>query len=218
MRVNIVLFSDFSPRQANPRARQRPKRGAGHPGNVLCSWGRDPNGNRTHGRRRAHARPRSMTAEAARRRPRPRWTMAGPRRTGQLTRQRSAAASSSPPRRHSIDSSTADHHSSRDGHTAPHSPARPAQRTADPTEPGRPTAPTEGRQADGRQLTRGSRPGRQSPPGRPQGPPPAPAAIHQEPGRHARQTGGAIQPRRQCAETEQIPDAPQRTRIRVKKV
>lgn len=41
--------------------------------------------------------PRSMAAEAARRQPRPRWTMAGPPHTGQLTRQRSAAAPSSRP-------------------------------------------------------------------------------------------------------------------------
>lgn len=99
----------------------RPKRGTRHPGNVLCTWGRNPNGNRTPQQDRSPRPPRSMAAEAARRQPRPRWTMAGNR--PQLTRQQSAAAPSSaqqPPRRHSMDSSTADHYSSRDRHTAPH--------------------------------------------------------------------------------------------------
>ena len=75
----------------------RPKRGTGHPGNVLCSWGRNPNRDRTPQQDRSPRPARSMAAEAARRPPRPRWTMAGQRHTGQLTRQRSAAAPSSRP-------------------------------------------------------------------------------------------------------------------------
>lgn len=51
----LVFFLDFCGRRAYPRRGSAGKTPAGRAGNVLCTWGRSPNGEKTHGSR---SRPR----------------------------------------------------------------------------------------------------------------------------------------------------------------
>ena len=96
--------------------------------------GKKPERERDPTQARSPRPPRSMTAEAARRPPRPRWTIAGSRHTGQLTRQRSAAALSSRP---SGTASTAAQHTATATETATQ-PCTTCTEDGSTTAPGRP--------------------------------------------------------------------------------
>jgi len=92
----VGLFPWFRWSEGLPPGAYAPGIPPGSPRKRAMQLGKKPERERDPTQARSPRPPRSMAAEAARRQPRPRWTMAGPRHTGQLTRQRSAAAPSSP--------------------------------------------------------------------------------------------------------------------------
>ena len=107
--------------------------------------GKKPERERDPAQARSPRPPRSMAAEAARRQPRP------PLDHGRTTAHRSAntptisSSPQQPPRPPSIDSSTADHHGSRDRHTAPRIPHRGQQAQRHQDGPQRPQEGTRSR-------------------------------------------------------------------------
>lgn len=134
------LFYVFPPRHINRLAPENAKHPKGHPGNVLCTWGRSPNGERTHSSRsrprRHDQRPR---IDDGQRHQQPRPAHQAQQRTSHGPRHQSQQIT--PP---TLDSSPTAATPRRPSPPSP--PAQPRRRSTPPrptphTAPGRPPAP-----------------------------------------------------------------------------